>query len=230
MCKLIMKIGKIYNIAVLIFCISMLMGCQEDNSNIILIDKSNLSATQSPGISSEQTSPGPDLKNTQEIIEIIDSYYLKLEPDNKGKLELFLTKDYKNGKLVISRKHYGDGHSFINLLFVNSNGEVVTLGNDYSPMSMCFSVKVANYDGATFVFGIFNNEKWDFKQDKKVKVDITKAKAAFQNGDSFEEKVSMNEGYIIYSNKDTKLKDLHFFNDEGELQSSLEEYGYDITK
>ncbi len=102
---------------------------------------------------------------------------------------------------------------------------MVKKAQGHEPISMCFTVNRLDYEGKTILFGNFNDSKWLIVPDKRQKVNIDKIFVEFENGEKYEEIVSMDKGFIIISNTISGVKNVNLYNNKGELQSNLDDIG-----
>jgi hypothetical protein len=158
------------------------------------------------------------------IKEAVEKYYMDAEPDNKGELKIYITKKYKNSSLVLTEKYFGDGHSYTKLLILDENHKVVAWAQGEMPISMCFSVNSAEYDGIRILYGNFNKTKWDMKTDKKVEVQIDRVVVKLEDV-TIEDDVDMDKGFIIITDTTSPVVGFYLYNKKDELQSDLQELG-----
>lgn len=152
---------------------------------------------------------------------IVESYYKKHEPSNKGKTQIFAQKAFKDGTLVLTEKYDGDGHTITNLFLLDENKRIIKEARGQTPISMCFTVNVIEYDGKKILFGNFNDSKWLIEPDIKKPVDIQNILVRFKNDEVYTDKVE--KGYIIYSKSLSDVEVVELYDDNGELQSDLDD-------
>jgi len=165
------------------------------------------------------------------IGDIIESYYKKHEPSNKGKTQIFAQKAFKDGTLVLTEKYFGDGHTFTNLFLLDENKKIIKEAQGQTPISMCFTVNVIEYDGSKILFGNFNDSTWLIEPDKKKPVDIQNILVRFKNSEVYTDKVE--KGYIIYSKSLSDVEVVELYDNNGILQSDLNDlrrYGSVFTE
>jgi hypothetical protein len=162
---------------------------------------------------------GCSLPGSNSINTIIELYYKKHDPLNKGKTQIFAQKEFMGGTLVLTEKYRGDGHTFVNLFLLNKDKRIIKVASGETPLSMCFTVNVIEYDGCKILFGSFNDSKWLIEPDKKKSVDIRNILVRFKNGEEYNEKVE--KGYIIYSKEISDIEAVKLYDDNGNLQSDL---------
>lgn len=178
--------------------------------------------TNSLGTTGLDTNPNDKVDS---INNAVSKFYLTVDSQNKGELKVYNTKSFKDKYLVLAEKYSGDGHRLTNLFVLDGKYNITAWTSGETPISMCFSINKVEYDGATILFGSFNNSKWDSKQDKKMPVQINKLDVRFANNESIKEDVSVNSGYIVVSNSISKVEQFNLYNEKNELQSNLEELG-----
>lgn len=88
-----------------------------------------------------------------------------------------------------------------------------------TPISMCFTVNVIEYDGCKILFGNFNDSTWLIEPDKKKPVDIQNTLVRFKNGEVHSDKVE--KGYIVYSKSLADVEVVKLYDNNGILQSDL---------
>lgn len=160
--------------------------------------------------------------NNRTINDIISSYYKSVEPSNKGDMKIFAQKTIEDKTLVLTQKYSGDGHSYTELFLIsNDMKRIEKRATGFSPLSMCFSVNVLQYENNTIVFGNFNKTKWEMETDTKKPVNIQNILVRFKNGEIIKENVE--EGYIIYSKSLTNVEVLELYDNNGMLQSDLDD-------
>ncbi|WP_425800764.1 hypothetical protein ACHOLT_11655 [Desulfitobacterium sp. Sab5] len=157
--------------------------------------------------------------NNRTITDIINSYYKSVEPSNKGDMKIFSQKTIGDKTLMLTEKYSGDGHSNTELFLISSDMKIEKRATGFSPMSMCFSANVLQYENNTIVFGNFNKTKWEMETDTKKPVNIQNILVKFKNGEIIKENVG--EGYIIYSKSLTNVEVLELYDNNGVLQSDL---------
>lgn len=160
---------------------------------------------------------------TGTVTELIGSYYKSYQPFNKGELKIIAQKMFNDKTLVLAEKYSGDGHGLVNLFVISNDNKVVYRADGQYPLSMCFSANVIELDNKTIVFGNFNNSKWDPITDIKKPVDIKNVLVTFNDGEKVKENVG--KAYIIFSTNKSVLKNIELYNDNGQLQSDLNEIG-----
>ncbi|WP_434511721.1 hypothetical protein [Desulfitobacterium sp. AusDCA] len=149
----------------------------------------------------------------------IESYFQKHDPLNKGETQIFLQKSFKDDTLILTEKYSGDGHTFTNLFLLDKDKKILKVATGHTPLSMCFTVNAAEYDGCKILFGSFNDSKWLIEPDKKESVDIKSIYIRFKNGEAYNEKAG--KGYIVYSKEISDVEVFELYDDNGKLQSDL---------
>jgi hypothetical protein len=157
--------------------------------------------------------------NNKTVNGIIDSYYKSIEPSNRGDLKIFAQKPIDDKLLVLAEKYSGDGHSFTELFLISNDKKIEKRATGYTPLSMCFTINLLEYEDNTIVFGNFNNSKWEMETDKKKPVNIQNILVKFKNGEIIKEDVGV--GYIVYSNSLTNVEAFELYDNNGVLQSDL---------
>lgn len=153
------------------------------------------------------------------IGDIIESYYRKHEPSNKGKTQIFAQKAFKDGTLVLTEKYDGDGHTFTNLFLLDDHKRIIKKAQGATPLSMCFTVNVIDYDCSKILFGNFNDSTWLIEPDIKKTVAIQNISVRFKNGEIYSDKAE--KGYIIYSKSISDVEVVELYDNNGILQSDL---------
>ena len=168
------------------------------------------------------TATGLHEANEKLIKEAVSQFYLTNEPYNKGELKIYNAKEFKDKYLVLTEKYFGQGERRSILLLIDKNYNVIAWTSGYTPINKCFSINKVDYDGNTILFGNFNNVKWD-SNDKKISININKIEVGFSNEEIISENVSIENGYIIVTNPISQVEKFNLYNENNELQSSLEE-------
>lgn len=162
---------------------------------------------------------GCSTPTSNSVGDIVESYYKKHEPSNKGKTQIFAQKAFKDGTLVLTEKYDGDGHTITNLFLLEGNKRIIKKARGHTPISMCFTVNVIEYEGIKILFGNFNDSTWLIEPDKKKPVDIQNILVRFKNSEVYNEKVE--KGYIIYSKSSSDVEVVELYDNNGVLQSDL---------
>ncbi len=157
----------------------------------------------------------------KEIAKELLRYYNGFEPQAKGGLKILQTKPYGEKKLVLAQKYFGEGHSVADLFVTDSAGKIIAHENVTSPMSPCFSLAQVFYEGKTILFGEFDNGRWLPQPDIVVKVDIDEVYARLKSGASVQEKVNINNGFILVLDGTSGVEVFDLYNDQGELQAVI---------
>ncbi|KJR45409.1 hypothetical protein UF75_4196 [Desulfosporosinus sp. I2] len=162
---------------------------------------------------------GCSTPTSNSIGDIVESYYKKHEPSNKGKTQIFAQKAYKDSTLVLTEKYTGDGYHITNLFLLDDNKRIIKKAQGATPISMCFIVNVIEYDGSKILFGTFNDSTWLIEPDKKKPVNIQNIMVRFKNSEVYTDKVE--KGFIIYSRSLSNVEFVELYDDNGKLQSDL---------
>lgn len=178
-----------------------------------------LSGCSKTGVGQQIDSKSDTVNNRGSLEHIIESYYKKYEPSNKGKTHIFAQKAFKDGTLVLTEKYDGDGHTITDLFFLDENKKIVKKAHGQTPLSMCFTVNVIEYDSCKILFGNFNDSTWLIEPDKKKPVDIQNILVRFKNGEVYSDKV--DKGYIITSQSLADVEVIELYDNNGILQSDL---------
>lgn len=178
-----------------------------------------VSGCSNTGVGQQIDSKGNTVDNQNSVGHIVESYYKKHEPSNKGKTQIFAQKAFKDGTLVLTEKYDGDGHTITNLFLLDVNKKIIKQARGQTPLSMCFTVNVIEYDGCKILFGNFNDSTWLIEPDKKKPVDIQNILVRFKNGEVYSDKVE--KGYIIYSKSLADVEVVELYDNNGILQSDL---------
>jgi len=107
------------------------------------------------------------------INEIVESYYKRFEPTNKGELKILAQRPLDDKVLVLAEKYSGDGHSSTELFLINEEKRIEKRATGLTPISMCFTANLLEYENNVIVFGSFNNTKWEMETDTKKPIDIS---------------------------------------------------------
>lgn len=164
---------------------------------------------------------GCSTPTSNSVGDIVESYYKKHEPSNNGKTQLFAQKAFKEGTLLLTEKYDGDGHTYTNLFLLDENKRIIKKAQGQTPISMCFTVNVIEYEGIKILFGNFNDSTWLIERDKKKPVDIQNILVRFKNSEVYNEKVE--KGYIIYSKSSSDVEVVELYDNNGILQSDLKD-------
>ncbi|SDH12084.1 hypothetical protein [Desulfosporosinus hippei] len=178
-----------------------------------------VSGCSNTGVGQQIDSKGDTVNNRGSLGQIVESYYKKYEPSNKGKTHIFAQKVFKGGTLVLTEKNDGQGQSYTNLFFLDENKKIIKKAQGQTPLSMCFTVNVIEYDGCKIIFGNFNDSTWLIEPDKKKPVDIQNILVRFKNGEVYSEKVE--KGYIITSQSLADVEVVELYDNNDVLQSDL---------
>ncbi|WP_028305451.1 hypothetical protein [Desulfitobacterium sp. PCE1] len=165
------------------------------------------------------------------VNDLVDSYYKRFEPTNRGDLKILAQKPIDNKTLVLAEKYSGDGHSCTELFLINNDKRIEKRATGLTPISMYFSVNLLEYENNTIAFGNFNNTKWEMETDTKKPVNIQNILVKFKNGEIIEENVGL--GYIIYSKTLSDIEIVELYDKNGILQSDLNDlrkYGSVFTE
>ena len=162
---------------------------------------------------------GCSTPTSNSVGDIVESYYKKHEPSNKGETQIFAQKAYKDSTLVLTEKYTGDGHPITNLFLLDDNKRIIKKAQGATPISMCFTVNVIEYDGSKILFGTFNDSTWLIEPDKKKPVNIQNIMVRFKNSEVYTDKVE--KGFIIYSRSLSNVEFVELYDDNGKLQSDL---------
>ncbi len=168
---------------------------------------------------------------TSTINESVESYYKRFEPTNEGELMIFAQRPLDDKVLVLAEKYSGDGHSSTELFLINAEKRIEKRATGLTPISMCFTVNLLEYEGNAIVFGNFNNTKWEMETDTKKPVNIRNILVKFKNGERIEEPVGT--GYIISSKPVADVEAIELYDHNGLLQSDLNDlrrYGSVFTE
>lgn len=157
--------------------------------------------------------------NNKTVNEIIESYHKSVEPSNKGDLEIFAQKLINDKLLVLTEKYSGEGHSYTELFLISSDKKIEKRATGETPLSMCFTINLLEYEGNTIIFGNFNNSKWEMETDTKRPVNIQNILVRFKNGEIIREDVG--KGYIVFSNSLTNVETIELYDNNGVLQSDI---------
>jgi len=177
-----------------------------------------VSGCSNTGVGQQVDLKGNTVNNQNSLGHIVESYYKKHEPSNKGKTQIFAQKAFKDDTLVLTEKYNGDGHT-ITLFLLDENKEIIKKARGQMPLSMCFTVNIIEYDGCKILFGNFNDSTWLIEPDKKKPVDIQNILVRFKNGEVYSDKVK--KGYIIYSKSLADVEVVELYDNNGILQSDL---------
>lgn len=165
------------------------------------------------------------------VNEIVDSYYKRFEPTNRGDLKILAQKPIDDKILVLAEKYSGNGHSYTELFLINKEKKIEKRATGFTPISMCFSANLLEYENNTIVFGNFNDTKWEIETDTKKPVNIQSILVKFKNGEKIKENVGL--GYIIYSKSLADVGVIELYDNNGVLQSDLNDlrkYGSVFTE
>ncbi len=162
---------------------------------------------------------GCSTPTSNSIEDSVESYYKKHEPHNKGKMKIFAQKVFKIDTLVLTEKYDGDGHTYTNLFLLDENKKIIKKAQGQTPLSMCFTVNIIEYNGSKILFGNFNDSTWLIEPDKKKPVDIQEILVRFKNSEEYHEKVG--KGYIICSKSLSEVEVVELYDNNGLLQSDL---------
>ncbi|ACL19035.1 hypothetical protein Dhaf_0975 [Desulfitobacterium hafniense DCB-2] len=165
------------------------------------------------------------------INEIVESYYKRFEPTNEGELMILAQRPLDDKVLVLAEKYSGDGHSSTELFLINSEKSIEKRATGFTPLSMCFTVNLLEYENNAIVFGSFNDTKWEIETDTKKTVDIQSILIKFKNGEIIEEPVGL--GYIISLKPVAEVEAIELYDHNGLLQSDLNDlrrYGSVFTE
>ncbi|HUS89531.1 MAG TPA: hypothetical protein VMW91_09230, partial [Desulfosporosinus sp.] len=134
-------------------------------------------------------------------------------------VKIFAQKPIDDKMLVLAEKYSGDGHSYTELFLISNDKKIEKRATGFTPISMCFTANLLEYENNTIVFGNLNKTKWEMETDTKKPVDIQNILVKFKNGEIIKENVG--EGYIIYSKSLTDVEALELYDNNGILQSDL---------
>ncbi|AFQ44364.1 hypothetical protein [Desulfosporosinus meridiei] len=178
-----------------------------------------LSGCSNTGVGQQIESKGNTVNNRSSLGQIVESYYKNYEPYNKGKTHIFAQKVFMDGTLVLTEKNDGQGQSYTNLFFLDENKKIIKKAQGQTPLSMCFTVNVIEYNGCKIIFGNFNDSTWLIEPDKKKPVDIQNILVRFKNGEVYSDQV--DKGYIITSQSLADVEVIELYDNNGILQSDL---------
>jgi len=153
------------------------------------------------------------------INEVVESYYKRFEPTNKGELKIFAQRPIDDKVLVLAEKYSGDGHSSTELFLINAEKRIEKMATGHTPLSMCFTVNLLEYEDNAIVFGSFKDTQWEIETDTQKTVDIQNILVKFKNGEIIEESVGL--GYIISSKPVADVEAVELYDHNGLLQSDL---------
>lgn len=144
--------------------------------------------------------------------------------------KLLLTTDIPQDHLLLALilSQAKMGQSFIHLLALEQDLNIIAEAEVEVPLSPCYTVHTIQVRGYTVTFGATDDTKWLGDSDQVVPVDIRKVRAVYSDGTEISSMVQ-NNGYICYTQGTITLTGLYFYSDDGKLQADhSESYGWGL--
>ncbi|KLE15612.1 hypothetical protein [Clostridium sp. C8] len=155
---------------------------------------------------------------TSTVSKSIEEFFNKKASNEK--VDILLTKDMGNEKIVLAEMNEKDGEQHTNLFLLNENNEILSCTSGRKPISQCFSVNTLIYNDKRIIFGSFNDSKYIPSEDKKVSVDISQIDITLSNNKNIRESVTLDKGYLVITDI-SDIKDVKILNEKDEVQSTL---------
>lgn len=155
---------------------------------------------------------------TSTVSKSIEEFFNKKASNEK--VDILLTKDMGNEKIVLAEMNEKDGEQHTNLFLLNENNEILSWTSGRKPISQCFSVNTLIYNEKRIIFGSFNDSKYIPSEDKKVSLDISKIDITLSNNKNIRESVTLDKGYLVITDI-SDIKDVKILNEKDEVQSTL---------
>jgi len=144
--------------------------------------------------------------------------------------KLLLTTDIPQDHLLLALilSQAKMGQSFIHLLALEQDLNIIAEAEVEVPLSPCYTVHTIQVRGYTVTFGATDDTKWLGDSDQVVPVDIRKVRAVYSDGTEISSMVQ-NNGYICYTQGTITLTGLYFYNDNNILQADhTEGFGWGL--
>lgn len=155
---------------------------------------------------------------TSTVSKSIEEFFNKKASNEK--VDILLTKDMGNEKIVLAEINEKDGEQHTNLFLLNENNEILSWTSGRKPISQCFSVNTLIYNDKRIIFGSFNDSKYIPSEDKKVSVDISQIDITLSDNKNIRESVTLDKGYLVITDI-SDIKDVKILNEKDEVQSTL---------
>lgn len=155
---------------------------------------------------------------TSTVSKSIEEFFNKKASNEK--VDILLTKDMGNEKIVLAEMNEKDGEQHTNLFLLNENNEILSWTSGRKPISQCFSVNTLIYNDKRIIFGSFNDSKYIPSEDKKVSVDISQIDITLSDNKNIRESVTLDKGYLVITDI-SDIKDVKILNEKDEVQSTL---------
>lgn len=155
---------------------------------------------------------------TLTVSKSIEEFFNKKASNEK--VDILLTKDMGNEKIVLAEMNEKDGEQHTNLFLLNENNEILSWTSGRKPISQCFSVNTLIYNDKRIIFGSFNDSKYIPSEDKKVSVDISQIDITLSDNKNIRESVTLDKGYLVITDI-SDIKDVKILNEKDEVQSTL---------
>lgn len=155
---------------------------------------------------------------TSTVSKSIEEFFNKKASNEK--VDILLTKDMGNEKIVLAEMNEKDGEQHTNLFLLNENNEILSWTSGRKPISQCFSVNTLIYNEKRIIFGSFNDSKYIPSEDKKVSLDISKIDITLSDNKNIRESVTLDKGYLVITDI-SDIKDVKILNEKDEVQSTL---------
>lgn len=155
---------------------------------------------------------------TSTVSKSIEEFFNKKASNEK--VDILLTKDMGNEKIVLAEINEKDGEQHTNLFLLNENNEILSWTSGRKPISQCFSVNTLIYNEKRIIFGSFNDSKYIPSEDKKVSVDISQIDITLSDNKNIRESVTLDKGYLVITDI-SDIKNVKILNEKDEVQSTL---------
>lgn len=155
---------------------------------------------------------------TSTVSKSIEEFFNKKASNEK--VDILLTKDMGNEKIVLAEMNEKDGEQHTNLFLLNENNEILSWTSGRKPISQCFSVNTLIYNEKRIIFGSFNDSKYIPSEDKKVSVDISQIDITLSDNKNIRESVTLDKGYLVITDI-SDIKNVKILNEKDEVQSTL---------
>lgn len=182
-----------------------------------------------------------DLKDsspsTKESIQVDNANNKKLDDalkeaiistfDDKGKTEILKVKKFGQAYLILILNQGEGGGIAIYYVEEGENNNFTAKGivPGEAAMSMGFGVNRFILDDHTILFCNLNESTWIPENDTRKETKYTKIIFEFDNGNTLEENVENDKGYILISDSIVHIKDMKLYNANNEIVSTYKDIG-----